>query len=116
LEQDRSFADFSFLDYGHRQLVTSSRLLERRVSPLVDQSTKHPFIIHLAKHHRFKPMRPSASPTLIDAHKNGRDDEPAYLIVTNVFIVSLKCYCPVDQVRGWNDFASFPVQRREILQ
>ena len=112
----RSFADFSFLDCFDRRYVSSSRFVERRVSPLIDQSTKHPFIIHLAKHDRFKPMRPSASPSLIDAHKNGRDDEPAYLIITNVFIVPLKRYRPVDQVRIRNDFASLPVQRREILQ
>jgi hypothetical protein len=37
-----------FFNCGHRSFVTSSRFLERRVSPLIDQSTKHPFVIHLA--------------------------------------------------------------------
>jgi hypothetical protein len=89
--------------------VSSACFLDRRISPLIDQSAKHPFIVHLAKHHRFKPMRTPAAPSVIDAHENGRDDKPAYLIITNMFIGSLKCYCPLDQVRSWNDFASFPV-------
>jgi hypothetical protein len=58
----RSFADLSFLHCFDRCFVTRSRFLEARISPLIDQSAKHPFIVHLAKHHRFKPMRTPARP------------------------------------------------------